>query len=130
VLTVEFNLTAEQSGKIIEPTWSGPLGRLARRKSAGLMERMAKGHAGPTKITVSDVGIQVTKADSEQQVEWSAVRSVNERTLAWVFLLAPSGTFLIPADAVPASQLPDWERQLRALAGTKYRVRDGGMRRA
>lgn len=130
MLTVEFNLTVEQAGKITEPTWSGPLGKLARRKSAGLMARMAEGHAGPTKITVSDAGIQVTKADSKQQLEWSAVRSVNERTHGWVFLLAPSGTFLIPADAVPAAELPDWERQLRALAGTKYRVRDGGMRQA
>lgn len=130
MLTVEYNLTAEQAGKILEPTWSGPLGRLARRMSAGLMGRMAEGLAGPTKITLSDAGIQIATTGSERQVEWSAVRSVNERTHAWVFLLAPSGTCLIPADAVPASQLPDWERQLRALAGTKYRVRDGGMRQA
>lgn len=130
MLTVEYNLTAEQAGKILEPTWSGPLGKLARRRSAGMLARRAEGHAGPTKITLSDAGLKVTTADSERQVEWSAVRSVNERTHAWVFLVAPPETFLIPADAVPASQRPEWERQLRALAGAKYKVREGGMRQA
>lgn len=59
--------------------------------SAGQMERMAKGHAGPTKITLSDAGMLISTAGSERQVEWPAVKSVNERTHAWVLLLAPSG---------------------------------------
>lgn len=127
-LTVEFDLTAEQVGKIIEPTWSGPLGRWAKRKSAGLMAARAAGHAEPTKVTVSDAGIQISTAGGERQIEWSAVKSVNERSLGWVLILSPAETCLIPADAVPASQVSAWGEQLRRLAGAKYRVREGGLR--
>jgi hypothetical protein len=127
--TVEFDLSVEQIQKILDPDFSGPLGALARRMSAKQMERMAKNLAGPTAITVTDAGIRLVAAGSERQIDWSDVRSVNERTHAWVLLLAPSGVCMIPADSVPADRIAELGAQLRTLAGSKYKVRDGGLRR-
>lgn len=125
--TVEYDLSVEQVRQITDPNWSGPLGKLARRMSANAVERAAASLAGPTRITVSDSGIRQVSAGSERRIDWAGVRAVNERTRAWMFQLAPSGLCMIPFDAVPASQLAELKAQLRAIAGAKYKVRDGGM---
>lgn len=125
--TVEFDLSVEHVKEIVDPRWSGPLGKLARRMSANQMDRMAKNLAGPTKITVSDTGIRIAAAGVERQIEWSNVRSVNERSRAWMLLLAPSGLCMIPVEAVPADQVKEFGAQLRAIAGPKYKVREGGI---
>ena len=128
--TVAFDLSVDQVKEILEPRWSGPLGGLARRLSANQMERMVKNLAGPSTITVSDAGIRFATAGAERQVDWSGVRSVNERTRAWVLLFAPSGICMIPVDAVPATQVQELRAHLHAMAGSKYKVRDGGMRQS
>lgn len=126
---IEFDLSAEEVRKILEPTWSGPLGALGKRMAANQLNRMAERLAGPTTITVSEAGIRLAASGSERQIDWSEVRALVERRYAWVFQLAPSGIYLIPAGAVPEAQFGDFGAHLRALAGSKYEVREGGIRR-
>lgn len=126
---IEFDLSIDEVRKILEPNWSGPLSALGKRMAATQVNRMAERLAGPTTITVSEAGIRFAASGSERQTSWSEVRALNERKSAWVFQLAPSGIYLIPADAVPAPQFKDFGAHLRALAGSKYKVREGGIRR-
>ena len=128
-MTVKFDLPVEQVNKMLEPTWSGPLGRLGRRMSANVTERMANNLAGPTVITISDGGIRATTTGAERQIEWSSVRMIGERTHAWVIILEPSGMCMIPVDAVPAAQHQELSAHLRAAVGSKYKVREGGIRK-
>lgn len=129
-MTVEFDLPVDRVKEILDPSWSGPLGKLAKRMSANQSDRIAKNRAGPSKITVSDTGIRLAAAGTERQIDWSGIRSVNERTHAWVMLLAPSGLCMIPVEAVPPAQLEELGAHLRAMAGPKYKVRDGGIRQS
>jgi len=128
-MTVKFDLPVEQVNKMLEPTWSGPLGRVALRMSANVRERMASNLAGPSVITISDGGIRATTAGGERQIEWSSVRTINERTQAWMIVLEPSGLCMIPVDAVPAAQHQELIAHLRTAVGSKYKVREGGIRK-
>jgi hypothetical protein len=128
--TVEFDLPADEIRRMLEPSWSGPLGALGKRMLGNQIQRMTENLAGPTKITVFEAGIRVVAKGSEREIGWSAMRLVVERAGAWVFQLAPSGIWFIPAEAVPAAQRADFSARLRASAGSKYKVREGGIRQS
>ncbi|HEV2639563.1 MAG TPA: YcxB family protein [Actinocrinis sp.] len=127
MITIEYDLTPEQAVQILEPDGSNPLNRLMKRMTANQMAQMATRLAGPTTVELTEEGVLVTVAGSEQQIAWSCVRRFNERPQAWVLLLAPSGLCVIPAGAVPPARIPEVTAFLRAKAEGKYKVRNGGL---
>lgn len=127
-VAVSFEFTQDHAAQLMSPVSSNPVSSFLSRKLAAsaAATRMLARLVGPTRIEVSTDGVSYTgPSDSAaQHVEWARIAAVNERPMAWVFTLKPSGLYAIHRSAVPAGEHAEFSSRLRELAGPKYRLRN------
>ncbi|MBC3842236.1 YcxB family protein [Streptacidiphilus sp. 4-A2] len=128
-ITVDFDLTPAQMQEALRYVGTGK-GLFAGWKRS-LMDKavtqLAPRLAGPTTVELSEAGLRITTADGVQELAWTEVAMLNERRHGWAVQHRPRGVSFIPASAIDPDERAAFARQLRTWAGSKYKVREGGV---
>ena len=126
-IDVSFEFTEDHAAQLMAYQSRNPVSSFLARKMAAsaAATRITARLLGPTRIEASADAVTYTgPADpAGRRVEWSRIARVNERPIAWVLTLVPSGMYVIPKSAVPADEHAEFSQRLREFAGPKYRVR-------
>jgi len=87
-------------------------------------ERTIARLAGPTKIQVSEHGVEYGGANIAERLEWPRIWRLLDRPPCWVVMTkAPVTTYFIPKAAVPEDQRAAFAAQLKAGTGRAYQIR-------
>ena len=80
--------------------------------------------SGPTKVQLSDRGVEYSGSNVAERLEWSRVSRVYDRPNTWSLLTkAPVTAYQIPKSAIPAPQQEAFATQLMAWSGSAYKFR-------
>jgi len=126
-VSVAFDLTVDQVQEALRYRRTGLFAGWVRGLADKGIAQIAPGLAGPTAVELSETGVLITMAGGVREAAWAEVATVNERTHGWVLQLRPRGVTFIPATAVAREEHAAFADQLRAWAGAKYKVREGGL---
>ena len=127
-ITVSFDLTPEQVQELLKATGGrGPFAGWRQRLMDKAIASLSPRVAGPTTLELSEAGLRISTTAGLREVAWAEVAHVIERRYAWVLQLRPSGVSMVPMAAIAPDERVAFANQLRAWAGSKYKVREGGM---
>lgn len=102
----------------------GALSIFGMTRAPKVRQRMADRLTGPTKVQLSDRGVEYSGPTVAERVEWSRMMRVLDRPRCWVLMTkAPMATYFIPKDAVPAEHQQAFAAQLAGWAGSAYKIR-------
>lgn len=102
----------------------GGLALMGLTKMPTMAQNVTARLAGPTRIQLSDIGVEYSGTNAAERIEWSRLMRVNDRPAAWVLTTkAPVTTYYIPKSAVPLGQREQFVSQLMEWSGGAYKFR-------
>lgn len=117
---------ADKVGALLGPVLIlfGALAVLGAVKMPRSVQNLTARLAGPTKILLSDRGVEYSGVNAAERVEWSRMMRVLDRPNTWVLMTkAPVTTYYIPKFAVPPEQQERFVAQLMDWSGGAYKFR-------